>query len=344
MDRRGRRERLRPARGVRRGRARRPDGARLRAVRRSAPCVADRHRGTRPGRPRLEGVQRRAQAARRRPRRRPGQADRQDLPAGPPRLGHPRGDPRRDRARSRSSRSRRAAGPAGRGGRRGPGRAPLESMGARPTPAAAGRGCVRILVAEPIAAGGRRTPPGRSTRSTNVRALARRAVRDHRRDYDALIVRSQVQVDAELIAAGKRLAVIGRAASAWTTSTSTRPRAPGSSSSTLRPATPSRRPSTPSRCSTASPAGSPPADASLRRGEWKRAAVHRPRAARPDARHHRARQDRPGHRGPGPGDGDDRRSASTRSSPRRRPPITASSSSPSTTCSTGPTSSPSTSR
>ena len=30
-------------------------------------------------------------------------------------------------------------------------------------------------------------------------------------DYDALIVRSQVQVDAELIAAGARLAVIGRA-------------------------------------------------------------------------------------------------------------------------------------
>src|SRR4029079_3027390 len=30
-------------------------------------------------------------------------------------------------------------------------------------------------------------------------------------DYDALIVRSGVQVDADLIAAGKRLAVIGRA-------------------------------------------------------------------------------------------------------------------------------------
>ena len=29
-------------------------------------------------------------------------------------------------------------------------------------------------------------------------------------DYDALIVRSQVQVDAELIAVGTRLAVIGR--------------------------------------------------------------------------------------------------------------------------------------
>src|SRR5206468_9626247 len=30
-------------------------------------------------------------------------------------------------------------------------------------------------------------------------------------DYDALIVRSQIQVDAELIAAGRRLVVIGRA-------------------------------------------------------------------------------------------------------------------------------------
>ena len=49
----------------------------------------------RPRRPRLEGVQRRGQAARRRPRRRPGQADRQDLPARPPRVGHARGDPRR---------------------------------------------------------------------------------------------------------------------------------------------------------------------------------------------------------------------------------------------------------
>ena len=33
--------------------------------------------------------------------------------------------------------------------------------------------------------------------------------------------------------------------------------------------------------------------------------VHWPRAARPDARDRRAGQDRPGDRGPGPGDGDD---------------------------------------
>ena len=41
-----------------------------------------------------------------------------------------------------------------------------------------------------------------------------------------------------------------------------------------------------------------PAEASLRRGEVEARAVHRARAARPDARDRRARQDRPGHRGP----------------------------------------------
>ena len=47
--------------------------------------LEDRHRRPCPGRPGLEGVQRRGQAPRRRPRRRTGQADRQDLPARPPR-------------------------------------------------------------------------------------------------------------------------------------------------------------------------------------------------------------------------------------------------------------------
>ena len=66
----------------------------------------------RPGRPRLEGVQRRGQAPRRRPGRRPGQADRQDLPARPPRLGHGRGDPRRDQhARVRVARQGRPVAP-----------------------------------------------------------------------------------------------------------------------------------------------------------------------------------------------------------------------------------------
>ena len=59
--------------------------------------------------------------------------------------------------------------------------------------------------------------------------------------------------------------------------------------------------------------------------------VHRPRAARPDARHRRPGQDRPGHRAAGAGDGDDghrRRSVRLRAS---RPPTTAWSSSTSTT-------------
>ena len=59
-----------------------------------------------PGRPRLEGVQQRGQAPRRRPRRWPGQADRQDLPAGAPRLGDARGDPRGDE-HARDGRDRR---------------------------------------------------------------------------------------------------------------------------------------------------------------------------------------------------------------------------------------------
>ena len=46
-------------------------------------------------------------------------------------------------------------------------------------------------------------------------------------DYDALVVRSATKVDAELIAAAERLRVVGRAGTAWTTSTSRRPRARG---------------------------------------------------------------------------------------------------------------------
>ena len=130
----------------------------------------------RPRRPRLEGVQRRAQAARRRPRRRPGQADRQDLPARPPRLGHGRGDPRRDEhARVRLDRGR-AAGPAGRGRGRRAGRGPRGLRARRP----GGRrsGCVRVLVAEPVAAEGVELLRGASRGRRTPRSLARRAVRD----------------------------------------------------------------------------------------------------------------------------------------------------------------------
>ena len=100
--------------------------------------LADGHGGARPRRPRLEGVQRRGQAARRGPRRRPGQADRQDLPARPPRLGHARGDPRRDEhARVRLARDGPAGRP-GRGGRRRTGRGPRAyGIAARPRRAGA---------------------------------------------------------------------------------------------------------------------------------------------------------------------------------------------------------------
>ena len=63
MSRRGRRARLRPPRGVRRRGAGRAGGAGLRAVRRPARRLADRHRRAGAGGSRLEGVQRRAEAA-----------------------------------------------------------------------------------------------------------------------------------------------------------------------------------------------------------------------------------------------------------------------------------------
>ena len=86
------------------------------------------------------------------------------------------------------------------------------------------------------------------------------------------------------------------------------------------------------------------ADASLRRGEWKRSQFTGRRAARPDARDRRARQDRPGDRRPGPGDGDDGpgrrpvRLGRAGGAPRRRARRARRSSSP------APTRSPSTSR
>ena len=69
---------------------------------------------------RLVGVQQGAQGARPRARRRPGQAQGQDLPAGPPRLGHDGRDPRGDRrARGRRRSSTGLAVQPGRGRRRG---------------------------------------------------------------------------------------------------------------------------------------------------------------------------------------------------------------------------------
>ena len=69
---------------------------------------------------------------------------------------------------------------------------------------------MRILVAEQIAAEG--IALLRAGHEVDERTgLAREELRAILPDYDALIVRSQVQVDAEMIAAGSRLVVIGRA-------------------------------------------------------------------------------------------------------------------------------------
>jgi D-3-phosphoglycerate dehydrogenase len=69
---------------------------------------------------------------------------------------------------------------------------------------------MRILVAEPIAAAGV-ARLGTAHEVDERIGLAPEALRAIIADYDALIVRSQVQADAELIAAGTRLQVIGRA-------------------------------------------------------------------------------------------------------------------------------------
>jgi len=69
---------------------------------------------------------------------------------------------------------------------------------------------VRILVAEPLASEG--VELLRSQHAVDERiGLAPDELRAIIGEYDALVVRSQVQVDAQLIAAGTRLVVIGRA-------------------------------------------------------------------------------------------------------------------------------------
>ncbi len=69
---------------------------------------------------------------------------------------------------------------------------------------------MRILVAEPVAAEG--VDLLRAHHEVDVRTgLSKAEYVAILPDYDALVVRSQVQVDAELIAAGGRLVVIGRA-------------------------------------------------------------------------------------------------------------------------------------
>jgi D-3-phosphoglycerate dehydrogenase len=69
---------------------------------------------------------------------------------------------------------------------------------------------VRILVAEPVAIEG--VELLRAHHEVDVRTgLSKDELAAIIGDYDALVVRSQVQVDADLIAAGSRLVVIGRA-------------------------------------------------------------------------------------------------------------------------------------
>jgi len=69
---------------------------------------------------------------------------------------------------------------------------------------------MRVLVAEPLAAEG--VAILQAQHEVDVRTgLTPVQLRDVIGDYDALVVRSQVQADAELIAAGTRLQVIGRA-------------------------------------------------------------------------------------------------------------------------------------
>ena len=157
------------------------------------------------------------------------------------------------------------------GGARGPDAARRRRQPARPRPRRRPR--VRVLVAEPIAARGHRPRSAPSTRSTSGRASPATSSARSCADYDALVVRSQVQVDAAVIAAAGNAPPGHRPGRRRRRQR--RPRRgdarPGSRSSTPRPATRSRPPSTRSRCCTASPARIAAADASVRRGEWKRA-------------------------------------------------------------------------
>jgi len=101
---------------------------------------------------------------------------------------------------------------------------------------------MRILVVEPLAAEGVELLRRHHEVDERI-GLPREEIAAILPDYDALVVRSQVKVDAELIAAATRLVVIGRAGVAPTTSISRRPPGQASSSSTPRPATRSRPPS-----------------------------------------------------------------------------------------------------
>ena len=164
---------------------------------------------------------------------------------------------------------------------------------------------VRILVVEPLA------PEGlellRAGHEVDEKlGLERAEIAAILPEYDALVVRSQVKVDAELIAAGTRLVVVGRAGvgvdnvdlEAATRAGITVVNAP--TGNTIAAAEHTLALLYGLARKTAA------ADASMRRGEWKRAQFTGSRAARQDPGHRRPGQDRPGDRRPGAGDGDDR--------------------------------------
>ena len=129
----------------------------------------------------------------------------------------------------------------------------------------------RILVAEPLAEEGLAIL--RRDHDVDVRSgLERTAFLDALPDYEALLVRSGVQVDAEAIAAGSRLLVIGRAGvgvdnidlAAATQAGITVVNAPTGNTIAATEHT--------LALLFALARHLPAADASLRRGEWKRAA------------------------------------------------------------------------
>ena len=165
--------------------------------------LEDGHRRLDPGRPGLEGVQRHPQAARPRPGRWPGQARGQDLPPRAPRLGDDGRHPGRDR-RPRDRRDRAGARRPARCGRRRRAAGAHRRNGSRRGPR------VRILVVEPLAGEGIELLRAHHEVDEKL-GLPREEIISILPEYDALVVRSQVKADAEMIAAGTRLVVIGRA-------------------------------------------------------------------------------------------------------------------------------------
>ena len=163
---------------------------------------------------------------------------------------------------------------------------------------------VRVLVAEPIAARGHRPPP-RRTRGRRAAGLSpRRALRDPRRLRRAR--RPEPGPGRRRRHRGGRQPAPSSGGPAWASTTST---------STPRPRAGITVVNAPTGNTIAAAEHTLALLYGVARTDRRRrcvrparrveaAPVHRPRAARPDAGDRRARQDRPGDRRPGPGDGD----------------------------------------